>query len=131
MQIYNYAKQWSWYTMLMAKKKSLFKNIPRSFLAIGFVSLTLNAILLGIIVVGNVLEATGSFDYATVNVGVERMCSDEFRKTVEKDAKNQGVSENEQGIRVALVDFPCSNNGADKYYKEGFKAYAGSLGLKP
>ncbi len=117
--------------MLMAKKKSLFKNIPRSFLAIGFVSLALNAIFIGIIVVGNVLETTGSFDYATANAGIERMCSKDFRQKVERDAKAQGDSENQQKLKVALVDFPCSNNGAEKYYQDGFKAYARSLGVNP
>ncbi len=121
------------YTMLMVKKKtkSPFKNVPRSFLAIGFVSLTLNALFIGIIIVGNVLESSGSFDYATANAGINRMCSKEFRQMVERDAKAQGDSENEQKLRVALVDFPCTNNGAKPFYEEGFKAYARSLGVNP
>ena len=119
------------YNTVMVKKKSLLKKIPRPFLAIGFVSLTLNAIFIGIIVVGNVLEASGSFDYATTYSGIDRLCSDDFRKTVEKDVKEQGLPENEQKLRVALIDYPCTKNGAGPFYEEGYKAYVKSLGLNP
>lgn len=119
------------YNTVMVKKKSLLKKIPRPFLAIGFVSLTLNAIFIGIIVVGNVLEASGSFDYATAYSGIDRMCSEQFREKVQKDSEAQGEAANEKGLRLALVDFPCSNNGAEKYYQDGYKAYVRSLGLNP
>ena len=115
----------------MVKKKSLFKNVPRPLLAVGFASLTLNAIFIGIVIVGNVLEASGEFDNATVYSGIERMCSEEFRQNVIKTSKEQGESVNDSGMRLALVDFPCSNNGAKEYYENGVKEYAKSLGLKP
>jgi len=115
----------------MVKKKSSLKNIPSSYKAIGFASLVLNVILLGTILVGNVLEASGKFDYATVYSGIDRMCSDGFRQTVAATSKEQGDSENEKGLRLALIDFPCTNNGAKEYYEKGYKEYVTSLGLKP
>lgn len=112
-------------------KKSRLKNVPRSYIAIGVASLLLNAIFIGVIVVGNVLESSGSFDYATVNSGIDRMCSEEFRETIVKDNETRGASANESGMRLAVVDYPCSNNGAQPYYEKGFREYAASLGLKP
>lgn len=115
----------------MVKKKSAFKSIPGKYKAIGFASLALNAIFIGVIGVGNVLEASGKFDYAMAYDGIERMCSDKFRQTVEKSSVEQGDTANEKGLRLALVDFPCTNNGAKEYYEKGYKEYVTSLGLKP
>lgn len=89
----------------------------------------LNAILLGIIGSGYVLEQTGQFDYAVVNGGIERMCSDQFRQTVEASSKERGDSVNDRGVQLALLDYPCAKNGAKEYYQNGFKDYAKSLGL--
>lgn len=115
----------------MTKKKSLFKNTPLSLLAVGFASLALNVLFIGTIIVGNVLESNGSLDYATAYSGIDRMCSEQFREKVQKDSDEQGETANEKGLRLALVDFPCSNNGAKQYYQDGYKAYARSLGLTP
>lgn len=119
------------YNTPMKRNKSLFKNVPRPLLALGIASLLLNAIFIGIIIVGNVLESSGELDYARVYDGIERMCSDEFRQTVIERSKERGYSENDSGMQLALVDFPCSNNGAKEYYEKGLKDYALSLGLKP
>lgn len=115
----------------MAKKKSLFKNVPHPLLAVGFASLALNAIFIGIIIVGNVLEASGEFDNATVYSGIERLCSEEYRQSVIESSKERGESANDSGMRLALVDFPCSNNGAKEFYEKGVEDYAKSLGLEP
>lgn len=112
----------------MVKKK---KSTPaRSYRTLSFVSLALNAVLLGIIGVGYAFETMGSFDYATVNSGIDRMCSDKFRKAVEKSSVEQGESANDRGLRLALVDYPCTKNGAKDFYQKGYKDYVHSLGLK-
>lgn len=115
----------------MVKKKLKFKDIPPLYMGVGIVSLLLNAILLGTIFTGYALEETGSLDYATVNAGIERMCSDKFRQAIISDNEKRGASENEKGLRLALVDYPCSQNGAKQYYENGYKEYVRSLGLNP
>lgn len=115
----------------MAKKKSIFKNIPSKYVALGIASLLLNVVLIGVMVVGNVLERSGTFDYATVNSGIDKMCSETFRKTVERSSKDKGDSENDTKKQIALVDYPCKNNGAGSYYENGYNEYVRSLGLNP
>ena len=115
----------------MGKQKTKFKNIPRHYLMVGFVSIILNIVLLGTVLVGYVLEETGSFDYATVNSGISRMCSDKFRETVEQNSRNQGDTDEERGRQVALLDYTCSKNGASEYFENGYNEYIMSLGIKP
>lgn len=118
------------YNTLMIKKKSSPQSVPYKYKVVGFVSLMLNAVLLGIIGVGAVLETNGSLDYATINSSITRMCSDQFRDTVKKDSVAAGDSKNDQGLRLALVDYPCKNNGAQEFYEKGYKEYISTLGLK-
>ncbi len=113
----------------MAKKKISIKQIPQSYLVLGIASLILNGLFIVVVVVASIFEATGLSDYTIVNSGIDRMCSSEFRERVSNDAKSSGDSSSEIHKKVALVDFPCSNNGADKYYQDGYKAYTKSLGL--
>lgn len=113
----------------MAKKKSAFKNIPNKYIALGVASLLLNIVLVGVMVFGNVLERSGTFDYATVNSGITKMCSDTFRATVEKYDKSGGQSEKDIKTNLASLDYSCKNNGAASYYEDGFNRYLKSIGL--
>jgi len=115
----------------MAKKKSKLKEIPRAYLTLAIVSLGINALMVVALIVASVMEQRGTFDYALVNNGINRMCSDQFRQTVEQSSKKSGESENSQKLRVAALDYPCSKGTAKQFYEDGFKNYARSLGLNP
>lgn len=115
----------------MAKKKSIFKNVPSKYVALGIASLLLNVVLIGVMVVGNVLERSGTFDYATVNSGITKMCSDAFRQTVEKTSKQRGESDDAVKKTLAGLDYPCLNKGSQPYYEDGMNKYLKSLGLNP
>lgn len=114
--------------MVKKQKKKLSFSIPTP---IAVASLAVNLVLFLTFVAVSVIERNGSTDYITVNSGIDRMCSDQFRKTVEKTSKEQGDSANEKGLRLALVDYPCVNNGAEKFYEKGYDDYVRSLGLNP
>lgn len=113
----------------MTHNKRTLKNIPRKYLAIGLVSLGINALVFTTLIVGQVAEKTGMLDYAIVNTGIEHLCSDQFRATVEQDSKEQGESDNDRGVRLALIDYPCKKHGAADFYDRGFKLYTQALGL--
>jgi hypothetical protein len=117
----------------MVKQKSQSKAKSKKMnklAAVTILSLAANGIMLVALIVGAYLETSGKFDYALVNNGVSVMCSSQFRKTVVADSRERGDSANQQGLTVALVDYPCSQNGAEKYYQQGYKDYVSSLGLK-
>lgn len=103
--------------------------IPRKYLVIGVASIGLN-VLAGLYV-ALIVYANNSheLDYATANTAIEVYCSDEFRQTVERSNKESGVSENEAKKNLALVDYPCTRNGAGPYYEKGFNEYAQSVGI--
>jgi hypothetical protein len=117
--------------MVKKAKKSQHKSIRTSYFTVGVISLVFNAVILGALIVGCILEQTGVFNYAIVNEGANRMCSDGFRKTVEKASVTAGDSANDTKLELARVDYPCNQNNSSKYYKNGFDDYAHSLGLNP
>lgn len=116
--------------MVKQKSQSRVKGKSNKLVIVTILSLAANGLMLVALIVGAFLERTGKFDYALVNNGVATMCSSEFRQTVQKNSQARGDSANQQGLTVALVDYPCSQNGAEKYYKQGYKDYVTSLGLK-
>lgn len=119
------------YNALMVKRKSKLKEIPRPYLVTGIVSLGLNALVFVVLIIGCAIEQSGIFNYAIVNEGTTKMCSQEFRRTVEKSSDERGDTANDKGLMLALVDYPCTNNGAKSFYEKGYQDYVRSLGLDP
>lgn len=118
----------------MVKQKSQAKvKIKQKPNALGIaliLSLAVNALMIVALIVGAYGESSGAFDYALVNNGISKMCSNQFRQIVQNDSKKRGDSANQQGLTLAQIDYPCSNNGASKYYQQGYDEYVSSLGLK-
>jgi hypothetical protein len=110
----------------MVKQKKSIWAIPQP-IAIG--SIIINALLVVAFIVGTGLENSGTFDSAIVNNALARMCSDHFRQSADDASVASGLNDNDRKLKLALVDFPCSRNGADVYYKAGYQEYAKSLGL--
>jgi len=121
-----------WYNLLMAKKKitSKSKIKPSSLRIVTVLSLAINVVALIVLITGAVFEKAGTFNYAIVNDGISTMCSTQFRQTVESNSKKQGKTDRQVKYDLALIDYPCSHNGASKYYQDGFKDYAASIGAK-
>lgn len=115
----------------MVKRSSGLKDIPRPYLTVGIVSLALNVLAFVVLIIGSAVEQSGILNYALVNEGVNKMCSQGFRQTVEKSSNERGDSANDRGLALALVDYPCTNNGAKSFYEQGYKEYVRSLGLDP
>ena len=115
----------------MVKRKSKLKDIPRPYLITGIVSLGLNVLVFVVLIIGCAVEQSGILNYALVNEGVSKMCSQDFRRTVEKSSEARGDTANDKGLALALVDYPCTNNGAEPFYEKGYQDYVRSLGLDP
>jgi hypothetical protein len=111
-------------------RTSKIKSIPSSFLILGIASLMLNAVVLLSMIGGYVVDKSGQLDTAFINNAIERMCSDQFRQTVNNSSKSSGDSDNDRKLRLALVDYECSKNGADTFYTKGYDDYVRSLGLQ-
>lgn len=110
------------------KKKISSFNIPAP---VAIASLAVNLILLLTLVASSLLDKNGMFDHLIINSGIDKMCSKEYRKSVEKTSDDQKDTANERGLRLALIDYPCGNHDSQKFYQDGFDGYVRSLGLNP
>ena len=79
--------------------------------------------------IGYYVNQSGYLDYAVINSGISRMCSDEFRTHLVESQKHSTASENTNKRILATIDYPCSRNGADNFYSKGFDDYTKSLGI--
>lgn len=111
-----------------SKQKNI--NVTKPWLVIGITSLTLNAILVILSIVGAAVYSSGNLDNAVVNKGIDTLCSDKFRNMLSTDQTSKDISTDEQKTRLAFLDYECSRNGAGTYFEQGYKNYAHSLGLK-
>ena len=116
--------------MVKQQKKNKFSAIPRQWKIIGFVSLSINVIILFMIIVMAVCVKSGILDYAIVNTGYDKMCSDEFRSITQTGYAKQGISAEQQKLGLAYLDYQCLRNGAEDATSLSFNDYAHSLGLK-
>lgn len=112
-------------------KRKIKKHVKvNPLLPVTILSVAINIVAIAVLVTGSVFEKAGTFDYATANSGINVMCSEQFRQKVEQDSKARGETGDQVKAAVALVDYPCSNNGADTFYQEGYTKYLESLGVK-
>ncbi|MDB5183777.1 MAG: hypothetical protein JWO07_458 [Candidatus Saccharibacteria bacterium] len=116
--------------MFKKKSTSRYKTKLNSLVVITILSLAINVIAIIVLITGASFEKAGTFNNAIVNDGIATLCSSQYRQTVQNDSKNRGETDSQIKFDVALVDYPCSNNGAAQYYQDGFKQYQASLGLK-
>lgn len=113
----------------MKKQKTKQSKIPRNYLVIGIASIALNILTIVMIGVAYYVNQSGLLDYAVINTGLERMCSDDFRAFLVESQKGNNASENDNKRILATVDYPCSKNGAENFYSKGFNDYTKSLGI--
>ena len=90
------------------------------------VSLIFNFLTITAIVAISVANAFHVFDYAIVNKGVNTMCSSNFRDNAYSNLED--VTERKRAI-ASVIDYPCAQNGADTYYRDGVDKYLESLDL--
>ena len=88
-------------------------------------SLILNILFVIGLLVSNATMNSGSLDQAQINYGLELMCSDEYRDKIKNDENTT-----DRDVRLSLLDYTCSNNGAAPYFENGYKEYSRSLGLE-
>lgn len=93
---------------------------------LGIVSLALNLL----VVIAIIILQTSNLDYAEVNYGIDKYCSEDFRNTVKKTYDDRGQADTEGKETLALIDFSCSKNGAGEYFEKGYKEYAKSIDLE-
>ena len=121
--------------MVKKQKNNKFSVIPRKWKIIGAISLSINVIILIMIISMAVCVKSGVLDYANINTGYDKLCSDEFRSITQSDYIKQGRSAEQQKVGIAYLDYQCRNGSgldadASTYYEQGFNNYAHSLGLK-
>ncbi len=118
--------------MVKKQKNNKFSVIPRKWKIIGAISLSINVIILIMIISMAVCVKSGVLDYAIINTGYDKLCSDEFRSVAQADyiKSGQSPSSNDLKLWVANLDYQCGNVDASTYYSQGFNNYAHSLGLK-
>jgi hypothetical protein len=103
-------------------KKSSFK-FEWSWKTVGIISLIVNGAILLSSIFLVVFFSDGTMHF---NIGMNRICSENFRNTIVMDPGTSDI-----GVRKALseIDYMCRNHNSDTYYLEGLEKYQSSLGL--
>jgi hypothetical protein len=109
--------------------KNFIQTVPRGYLILSMISIGLNVLMGLYIALFTYVDNSDDFDYAKANAAISIYCSDDFRQTIEKTNAERNASENDAKKNLALVDYPCTRNGAAPFYEKGFNEYAQSIGI--